>query len=413
LSTASEAVEARLGALADRLFTALREGDHDTAAACFAPGATWAMNGGARQPAAGVLARRREQAPAVSGHRHEDVRRLFVDGGLVEQHVSRWTGADGEPRELAVCAVVRVGEDGLVTAFEEYFDGAALQAATGPSAVTTIQRVEEHVRSEYGNVVAEIVPTISEWDVHYALLSRTRRGLVLEEVHDLAGAEEYYQGTREAYQVVTSFHLKEVNTPWYSFHESMGQVTHVGEMDGVPPTGKDLFVPTAVLFPVWPDGIIGEIVWTRFDMAEIARGNTRLQPPPPARVPYAPAAQMRNARLHEDYVRAWREGDVEGRIALMDEECCSAIRTAEVNGDRRTRTLSRTLDEHRRSLAGDRPRSLRVTNLVVADWYVFAEYLLHLEVEGAPVRRELAVLYPVTEDGRLVGQLAYGMDRRG
>jgi hypothetical protein len=58
-----------------------------------------------------------------------------------------------------------------------------------------------------------------------------------------------------------------------------------------------------------------------------------------------------------------------------------------------------------------RPRSLRVTNLVIEDWYVFAEYLLDLDVEGERVRRELAVLYPVSEEGRLIGLLAYGMDR--
>jgi ketosteroid isomerase-like protein len=408
--------EARLDALADRLFTALRERDYDDAAALFAPDATWWMNSGLRGPVGDILPRLKAQGAGVGDHTHEEVRRLFGPDGFVEQHVARWRAAGGEPRELAVCAVVRVGPDGLVTRFEEYYDTAALESATGPSTLTTIQRVAEHVQSEYGNRVAEIVPTISDWDVHYALLSRTRRGLVLEEVHDKPGAEVYYAGTRDAYNVVTSYHLKEVNTSWYSFHESMGQVTHVGVMDGVAPTGKNLFVPSAVLFPVWPDGIIGEIVWTRFDMAEIARGNTRLSPPPPAQESYLPSAQMRNARAHEEFVLAWREGDVGAMVGLLDDECCSCVRTAEVAGERRTRTVARTRDEHRRYLASPeafRPRSLRVTNLVVGDWYVFAEYLLELDREDGRVSRELAVLYPVTEDGRLIGQLGYALDRRG
>ena len=129
-----------------------------------------------------------------------------------------------------------------------------------------------------------------------------------------------------------------------------------------------------------------------------------------------PTTQMRNARLHEQFVQAWREGDVDSMVGLLDEECCSCIRTVEVSGERRTRTVARTRDDHRRYLASPeafRPHSLRVTNLVTGDWYVFAEYLGELDAEPGRVNRQLAVLYPVTEEGRLVGQLAYAMDRRG
>jgi hypothetical protein len=282
------------------------------------------------------------------------------------------------------------------------------------SSLTPIKRVEEHVAAELRNKVPEIVETVSKWDVHYALLSRMKRGLALELVEDREGARRYYSGTREAYSIVTTYHLQEVNTSWYAFHESTGVVKHVGLMDGVEPTGNELYVPTAILFPTWSDGIIGEIAWSRFDMAEIARGNTPIKPPPPAPASYVASLQLRNQRLHMQFLDAWKGGRVADMLSLIDEECCSVVRTVEPDGDRRGRTVARTKADHERywlSPESLRPQNVRVMNLVVTDWYVFAEYLFVLDLNGDRVQRDLAVLYPVTEDGKLVGQLAYGLDR--
>jgi nicotinamidase-related amidase len=121
---------ARFDELANRLFTALREGEYETAATCFSTQATLWINGQFRGPVSVVLPEMKAQGSPVGPHTHEEIRRLFAKGGFVEQHVARWRGSDGQARELAVCAVVQVGSDGLVTRFEEYYDNAVFLAGT-------------------------------------------------------------------------------------------------------------------------------------------------------------------------------------------------------------------------------------------------------------------------------------------
>lgn len=54
--------------------------------------------------------------------------RRFFDGGFVQQHVLRADGAGGASIELRVCIVILVGDDGLITRVDEYFDPADMAA---------------------------------------------------------------------------------------------------------------------------------------------------------------------------------------------------------------------------------------------------------------------------------------------
>jgi ketosteroid isomerase-like protein len=113
-----------LRSFADRLMRALDEGDHEVAAACVAPDATWWMNGRLRGTFAAVLPELRRAKPAPTARRHEQIRRLFSPEGFTDQHVTRL----GPDVELAVCVVVRVA-GGRATRIEEYFDTAQLPHA--------------------------------------------------------------------------------------------------------------------------------------------------------------------------------------------------------------------------------------------------------------------------------------------
>ena len=146
----------RLSKLADSLFAALRGGDYDRALELFAPQATWWMNGDFRGPASVVLPRMKDLGNRVGYRTHEEVRRVFGKDAFVEQHVARWNGPDGQARDLPACAVVEVGDDGLVTRFDEYFDSAAFAAATAPSIPAKIQDGPAPVEPEPARVIQSL-----------------------------------------------------------------------------------------------------------------------------------------------------------------------------------------------------------------------------------------------------------------
>jgi nicotinamidase-related amidase len=172
-SAPNEIEQTRFDELANRLFTALREGEYETAAKCFSTQATLWINGQFRGPVSVVLPEMKAKGSPVGPHTHEEIRRLFAKGGFVEQHVARWTGSDGQPRELAVCAVVQVGSEGLVTRLEEYYDNAVFLAATEGSS----------------RPAAGVSPELSEEQGHLHLRPATTALLLMDLQGGVAGID--------------------------------------------------------------------------------------------------------------------------------------------------------------------------------------------------------------------------------
>jgi hypothetical protein len=103
----------------------------------------------------------------------------------------------------------------------------------------------------------------------------------------------------------------------------------------------------------------------------------------------------------------------DGIAQLFDERTLSIIRVAAINGERRTVLRIEHGSDYLSTMneaAFGRVQSQRVLNFYVSDWYIFAEYLLTVEVADTKVTRRMAAVYPVTAEGRLVGQLAYALD---
>jgi hypothetical protein len=284
--------------------------------------------------------------------------------------------------------------------------------AGSPLALTPVDKVEAHVRSEHGNSIQEIMDTVSSWDVHFALISPTDEGLSFEFAGDRATAEQNYIAKRRGTLMTSSVHLKDVAGSWYVVVESVGHLEHTGDIGGVAATGRTLHVPVVVLFPVWTDGIIGEIGAFQFDLRTLALDAAERQPSPEVDARYLPGAQVRNARLHAEFLRRWMARDA-AIGELFDETFLSVVRVAAVDSDRRATIRIDRREDFLGAITGSSfgtVRSHRVVNFYVADWYVFAEYLLHVELDQGTTVRRMAAVYPVTTDGRIVGQLAYALD---
>lgn len=117
-----------MAVFAGRVMRALQDGDFETTVECFAPDATWWMNGKLRGRFDEILPEMKAAKASRGVNPHLEIRRMCSEDGFTDQHTVRLARQDKPPVELAVCVVARVGEDGRMTRFEEYFDSAALTA---------------------------------------------------------------------------------------------------------------------------------------------------------------------------------------------------------------------------------------------------------------------------------------------
>ncbi|MBV5245026.1 MULTISPECIES: nuclear transport factor 2 family protein [Mycolicibacterium] len=114
--------------VADRLFAAITRSDIDTVAQMFSPGVAVWHSGDDRD----CDHRRAVKVidwfvRATVDRRYEITDRRFFDGGFVQQHILHATARSGEAIAMRVCIVIVVGDDGLITRIDEYFDPAEMQ----------------------------------------------------------------------------------------------------------------------------------------------------------------------------------------------------------------------------------------------------------------------------------------------
>ena len=60
--------------------------------------------------------------------RYQVLDRRVFEGGFVQQHILHATGTDGATIAMRVCIVVRLGDNGLISRIDEYFDPAEMAA---------------------------------------------------------------------------------------------------------------------------------------------------------------------------------------------------------------------------------------------------------------------------------------------
>jgi ketosteroid isomerase-like protein len=118
-------------AVAERFFRAIEEGDLDAVKACYASDAVvWHNYDRVEQPVADNLVTLAFVVGAVANRRYEEVRRVVLDDGFVQQHVLRGDAPGGR---LEMPAMMRVWvADGRVTRIDEYLDPAQANVLATP-----------------------------------------------------------------------------------------------------------------------------------------------------------------------------------------------------------------------------------------------------------------------------------------
>ncbi len=115
--------------LVDRLIRGIESGDLAAVRSVYAPDVVvWAgFDDRARDVDAslGVL---EWLLGVTTERRYEIVRRIEIDGGVLQQHVLHATTRSGSTFSVPACLVIRVG-DGLITRVDEYLDPAPVTKA--------------------------------------------------------------------------------------------------------------------------------------------------------------------------------------------------------------------------------------------------------------------------------------------
>jgi ketosteroid isomerase-like protein len=117
--------------VADRLFTAIENGDRATVGQLWDDGITVWRVGASRDDEKARALRVIDWFIGVTTERSYQIldRQLFDDGsvrGFVQQHILHATGNAGQSISLRVCIVIKVGANGLISRIDEYFDPAGI-----------------------------------------------------------------------------------------------------------------------------------------------------------------------------------------------------------------------------------------------------------------------------------------------
>jgi ketosteroid isomerase-like protein len=117
--------------LADRLFKAIEAADIDAVRDLYAPDAViWHNNDGVEQTPEQNLRVLQWVVDNLKDRSYDDVRRTVTPTGFVQQHVLRFTRADGTRQEIPACIVVTCDGD-KITRLDEYLDSAHIARITG------------------------------------------------------------------------------------------------------------------------------------------------------------------------------------------------------------------------------------------------------------------------------------------
>lgn len=288
------------------------------------------------------------------------------------------------------------------------------EATSAPATVAAVQASiaigAAHVQAERTNELDTIMATIGEQPYFPLLDHDGAGGLVLNVVTTTEAARSYYGERGATYDIVDSRHVVAVASDWYTFRESVATLRHTGAVGGLDGHGELFQVNSAVLFPTGPDGIAGEIVWTRYPFGDIVRGTVAPAVPVPG-PGHLPTGQLRNADIHDRFVAGVTAGDAEAVASCLAPDVHWLARQRPA-GAPPTYTLARGNTETalliEQWLATWRYEQLAVLNRVVTDWYVMAEYYVAVAPRqgGASERWRKVALYPLAGDGRIRAEMS-------
>jgi hypothetical protein len=264
------------------------------------------------------------------------------------------------------------------------------------SDVTAIDMLTAHALSEPSNDVDLIMPTVSSWDQFFtSMIDPTPDGDL--EFRYAFGPEESRQWYVDATATFPANGIDRrrygLRSNWWMLNDTYCEVRDAANGDKVVP------LDVVILIPTWSDGIIGEICYHR----------------PPWVVPLTVVPDQALTAQLNAFDDTWRSGDLDARLAMVEEKTCSAIRIIDVNGQGRQRVVARTKDELRSAWGA--PEAGRVLELersyhVSTDFYVLGVYKMLLEVADGRVLRETVRILPLGPHGNYRGEFSYSMESR-
>jgi ketosteroid isomerase-like protein len=117
-------------ALVDRLIRAIEAGDLEGVRGCYSPAVTvWANFDQRNRDLESSMRVLTWLVDNTATRRYEVLRRIGIEGGVLQQHVLHGTvAATGKEYAMPACLVIRIDDD-LITHVDEYLDPAVMQPA--------------------------------------------------------------------------------------------------------------------------------------------------------------------------------------------------------------------------------------------------------------------------------------------
>jgi hypothetical protein len=270
----------------------------------------------------------------------------------------------------------------------------------------------DHVLAEQTGDVDLIVQTLApEGPYGYTIRQRLSEDGTLR-VPILTTRDEIYEeyrAVRGLSDILEHQAIVDIRGHWYLFHDVIN--TSRRKSDGRIAKSNSL-----VLCPAKgsSDGITGEIFWYRSPREALGRGDTYVLGDADRE-----ALLLRHWEMHETYLAALRQGDVEGMVTLTNASVQMAIR--DYVNDTGTLTQPATEEGKERDTYRnywtaffERFEVIAVDQLerVVEEWYVFAELRLTVRIKetGETVAFNTAEFLVPAKDGLFIAHIGHGTD---
>ncbi|MSO38412.1 MAG: nuclear transport factor 2 family protein [Acidimicrobiia bacterium] len=122
--------------LVEALIAAIERGDVDVVRSLYSPSViVWANFDGRERDRDASLSLLEWLISVTSERRYEIVRRIEIEGGVLQQHILHGTTTAGATFSMPACLVINI-DNGVFVRIDEYLDPAAITAAATDPATT-------------------------------------------------------------------------------------------------------------------------------------------------------------------------------------------------------------------------------------------------------------------------------------
>lgn len=260
-----------------------------------------------------------------------------------------------------------------------------------------------HLVTEYVDDLEATLATVTKHPT-YAFMPEPGRMTVIT---DPDGVREFYVESRKEFKPAVSRLLTHLASDWYEFLENAPTRYVVGE-------DRVATLNTVTLFPSAGDGIQGEFLWERAPEDDPAPLPVPDELNPTATIP---TVRLRNAKVHERYLTALREGRIDDIMDLLAPEPLWAVRSYAPDAGPAPMIKAEGREQVRELLQDwcdlFEVEHISVLSRLATEWYVFADELYTVTVRSGPLAGQLrefrnAVIHPISRNGAIQGALGYG-----